>query len=189
MSTKPKLVQKKTPNEIQGRDLFQTPSYATDLLIPFLQNMNIYNVWEPACGKGKIVNRLEYHKISCVGTDLSSDIPVNFLTENAYFNYSHIITNPPFSLKEKFYKRCLESGMPFALLIPFDFNGWLCEAFDKYDCQGLVPNRRINFITPSGKSEETGHTANFHSFWLTRFFNLPKQLTIVDLSLESKKNM
>lgn len=189
MANKIKQTQIETPDEVQNRDCFQTPSYATDLLIPFLKKMDVYNIWEPACGKGKIVDRLEYHGFSCVGTDLSSNPSVNFLTEDAYFNYTHIITNPPFSLKAKFYKRCLELGKPFGLLVPADYSGWLIDAIRFDGAEKIIPTRRVDYITPSGLSGATGNTSNFHSFWLTWGFKLGKSENFVELSLESKKNV
>src|SRR5664279_2775183 len=53
MPNKIKKTQPETPYVPQGRDLFQTPYYATELLIPFIPK-RIRWIWEPACGKGKI---------------------------------------------------------------------------------------------------------------------------------------
>lgn len=193
MADKPKTPQRETPNEVQGRDFFQTPNYAVDLLVPYIPK-NIKNIWECASGHGKIVLSLEYYRYSVWSTDLKWDADymdevVNFLTGVPALRPQCIITNPPFSLKKKFYEKCIEYDLPFALLIPMDFNGWLCEAFDKYDCQGLVPNRRIDYITPTGLSGASGHTSYFHSFWLTRYFNLPHQLTFTELSIKDKENI
>src|SRR5687767_14647628 len=109
-----KTPQPQTPDEPQGRDLFQTPNYAVDLLIPFIPD-NVGVIWECACGEGKIVKRLLYHGYAVVGTDLRQGI--NFLVQDYPENYDAIITNPPFSLAERFYKKCLEYDIPFALLI------------------------------------------------------------------------
>ncbi len=202
MPSKIKQTQPETPNNSQGRDSFGTPNYAIDLLIPYIPK-EVKKIWEPACGDLKITNRLKEKGFDVYSSDIKLDFKTydptygNFITGYlpTWFKYEFnkeefaIVTNPPFSLKRKFYERCIEYCVPFALLIPFDFNGWLCEAFEKHNCQALVPSRRINYITPSGKSELTGNTANFHSFWLTKGFSLPKQITIVELSLKDKENI
>ncbi|SRR5258706_2448319 len=203
MANKIKKNQQEDLEKPQGRDLFQTPDYATDLLVPFLKvlwNKNKYfSIWECAAGEGKIANRLESYgfKVNAselntkskytVGNFLTDDCPIHF----PYPNHANvcIVTNPPFSLKKKFYLRCLEYNVPFALLIPWDMAGWMWDAYKNENCQAIVPERRINFITPSGKSEITGNTANFHSFWLTRGFELENQFTFAPLSKENTKNI
>jgi hypothetical protein len=183
LPAKPKLNQPKLPVEVQIRDFFQTPNYATELLIPFIPE-RIRAILEPACGNMKIVNILRAHNYYVVAHDLLQGH--NFLTSN-HIIPGGIITNPPFSLKKEFYDKCVEYNVPFALLIPFDMCYWMAEAF-RTGCQGIVPNRRIDYITPTGLNGKDSHS-QFHSFWLTKGFDLPQQLTIVDLSLEMKGNI
>lgn len=193
-----KRIQAETPNIVQGRDLFQTPNYATELLIPFIPK-NIKYVWEVAAGDGKISRILTKHGYGVLSFDLQVSDSIEIICHNFLGNLhscsklypkdeTAIITNPPFSLKYKFYKRCLEIGNPFALLIPADYSGWLIDAVDKHNCEKLIPTRRINYITPTGKSEKTGNISNFHSLWLTWGFNLGKTETFVELSLNERKN-
>jgi|WetSurMetagenome_2_1015567.scaffolds.fasta_scaffold29136_6 hypothetical protein len=200
MSNKPKTTQPETPNEVQGRDLFQTPDYAVDLLIPFipLLHKNTSEIWECAAGEGKISKRLKYHGYRVLSTDirgleLEEVVPENFLTDykrtDVYRHPTVIITNPPFSSKYKFIFRAIEYGLPFAFLIPFDMCQKMAILFDTFDCQGIIPTSRINYITPSGKSEATGHSSYYHSFWITRYFNLEKQLTFVKLTKEMRQNI
>ena len=42
----------------------------------------------------------------------------NFLEDPIPEGTTHIITNPPFSLKDQFLAKCYESGLPFALIMP-----------------------------------------------------------------------
>jgi len=138
---------------------------------------------------------------------------MNFLTEELYENYDAIITNPPFSLKEQFYKRCIELGKPFALLIPADYSGWLLKAI-KDGAQRITPTRRIDYLAPYTLERANEHnkskgideqysdleqipngvlrkisSSDFHSFWLTKGFNLDKMEEIVELSNEDKFNI
>jgi len=187
-----KLPQPETPREQQGRDFFQTPKYAIELLVPFIPSCK--EIWEPACGHLKITNVLKKHGYKVLSSDIVYEVdgvvPFNFLTEwRTDVKNDVIITNPPYSLKKKFYERCKEYGLPFALLLPCDYSQWIIDSIRYDGCEKVIPTRRINFITPSGKTEETGGTANFHSMWLTWGFGLGKSETFVELSLEDKKNI
>jgi hypothetical protein len=188
MPRKPKTNQSETPNIIQGRDLFQTPNYATELLVPFIPK-NTTVIWEPACGNYKISNVLTDHNFEVISTDLKYE-NANFLTSHALLLKTDcIITNPPFSLKRKFFEKCIEYSRPFALLISADYNLWVIDAIRKYGCEKLIPDHRINFITPTGLNESSGHTSYFHSLWLTRYFNLGKTETFVELTKKMRENI
>lgn len=145
MSKKPKNPQAEKPNEVCERDEFQTPNYATELLVPFIPK-NIGVIWECAAGEGKMVKVFFSHGYAVAATDLSQGI--NFLVDDDYPEYDAIITNPPFSLKKKFYIQCLKYNLPFALLIPADYTGWVIEAVEKFGCEKIIPTRRIDYITP-----------------------------------------
>lgn len=56
-------------------------------------------------------------------------------------------------------------------------------------CQAVVPTARIDYITPTGLSGATGHTSYYHSAWLTYKFDLPQQLTFVELTKKMKENI
>lgn len=191
MGTKPKLNQAETPTEIQSRDLFFTPNYATELLVPYIPK-RITKVWEPACGiQKKISGVLHSRGYTTVSEDLYMGPESNFLESfpPARLDRSWaVITNPPYSIKNKFIQRAIELDVPFAFLIPFDMSGFLAKCFYEYSCQGLVPTRRIAYITPTGKQGSTS-SPQFHSFWLTRDFELPNQLEFVDLTKEMMSNI
>jgi hypothetical protein len=175
-----------------GRDLFQTPNYATDLLIPFIPEQICF-IWECAAGGGKISNELRKFGYAVGESDLRGKegiLSANFLYDTPIsLNQScAIITNPPFSLKKQFYDRCIYFGVPFALLIPTDYCGWIINALQN-GAEKLIPTRRIDYITPNGLSGASGHSANFHSMWLTKGFGLGKSETFVELTQEMKKNI
>jgi hypothetical protein len=190
MPTKPKTNQPETPNNIQGRDIFQTPNYATELLIPFIPK-NIDSIWECACGNYKISWVLKNHNYHVVSTDLKYGD--NFLASdiNDYLFYSKniaIITNPPFSLKRKFFEKCLFYDLPFALLIPADYCLWIIDAIRKYGCEKIIPDHRINYITPNGNSGKNS-ASQFHTMWLTKGFSLGRTETFVELPKELTNNI
>jgi hypothetical protein len=93
-----------------------------------------------------------------------------------------IITNPPFSIKEKFLARCYELGYLFALLMPittFDSRERR-KLFHREGIQLILPNGRINFETPNGK----GSSSWFYTAWFTNGLNLPRQLNFHGLEPE-----
>jgi hypothetical protein len=150
MPRKPKTPQGMDKENVSERDLFQTPNYATDLIVPFLQGIGVKRIWEPAAGLGKMSSRLTYWGFDVYSTDLSYENRFNFLFDHATWyggGIDAIVTNPPFSLKSEFYEKCLEYGIPLALLIPADYTGWTIAAV-QYGAEKVIPNRRIDFITP-----------------------------------------
>lgn len=183
MPSKPKTPQKEDLHSVSGRDSFQTPNYAVDLLVPFLRELQGANgelgIWECASGLDKIVYRLGFHGFDSFGTDLISG--TNFLTDVALLSFNCIVTNPPFSLKRKFYEKCRSYGVPFALLIPADYSSWIIRAIQD-GAEKIIPERRIDYITPTGKKS----SAQFHSMWLTWGFDIGRTETFVKLSNEEK---
>lgn len=155
MPSKPKTPQKENLTAVDGRDTFQTPNYATDILVPYLLAKKFFGVnfriWECAAGLGKIVRRLKSKGLDVYGSDLLSDeFPKhNFLTQSNGQEFDCIVTNPPFSLKRKFYELCRSYDKPFALLIPADYSGWIIDAVKNDGAEKIIPTRRVDYITPN----------------------------------------
>jgi hypothetical protein len=195
---KQRLPQKGTLDKAQPRDFFQTPNYATELLIPFIPK-SVKIIWECAAGEGKIANVLEKYNYNVLSSDIRDSIGVsklNFLVDKCSLNCKSkevaIITNPPYSLKRQFFNKCIELDAIFAILISGDYSLWTIDAVRKYHCIKIVPDHRINFISPTGLSEATGHSSYFHSYWLTRYFfdSKDRQTEIfVELTKEMRKNI
>ena len=169
---------KKLKIQRRGRpDDYQTPESALNILIPFLNKKWI--VWECASGKGNLVRGFKKMEFRVLGTDERFDFIKNDLEED----YDVIVTNPPYSIKEKFLSRCYELKKPFALLMPLT----ALESekrqyfFRKCGIQLIIPNRRINFETPSGKSSSSW----FATAWFTKGLNLPKDLTFIEVNRRS----
>lgn len=149
---KTKKTQPKTESEVQSRDEMFTPNYGVDIIGKFIPTKN---VWECAAGDGRFGKRLED----------KWDKKVRYTEINGKFDYWNfldddiegcdigkdcaIITNPPFSLKQDFFLKCIGYKVPFALLIPLDYSQWLIDAIDKHGCEKLIPNRRISYLTPN----------------------------------------
>ena len=108
-------------NSAYGRsagDLYPTPPEVTYALLDFLNLPQNTRIWEPACGKGDMVQEMESWGYQVTGTDISTG--TDFLTADPE-GCDWIITNPPFSLATDFICRCAEIGKPFALLLKSQF--------------------------------------------------------------------
>lgn len=172
---------------MNGRsDEFFTPKYAINPLLPYLKKEWI--IWECAWGTGVLATHLKEEgfkiassdKKASYGSSISGfDGFVDFLKLKPEDDFDIIITNPPYSKKDEFLKRAFEIGKPFAFLMPLTALEGIKrgELFRKYGIQLIIPNRRINFITPSGK----GSSAWFQTAWFCYKLNLPKDLNFVEL--------
>jgi len=155
-------------------DNFQTPKEAVDILIPYLKKD--WQIWECAWGKGNLFRFLTQAGFSVFGTDKGN---LDFLKDIMLSHYDCIVTNPPYSLKDKFLARAYELNTPFAFLLPLTAlegkkRGLL---YRKFGIELIIPNKRVNFETPSGK----GSGSWFQTAWFCWKLNLPKQLNFVDL--------
>jgi hypothetical protein len=167
-------------------DMFGTPEWPVDALVSYLREHTTFNapynghpfdegkVWEPACGKGNIVHYLEQRGIDCYGSDISQGydfLDMEVLNEL----YSCIITNPPFSLKDQFLKRCYELDVPFALLLPIQALSGIkrSKLFKDKGLQVLVLPKRVDFEYEDGTFKGKPW---FSCAWFTHGFGLPKDL-------------
>lgn len=160
----------KVPVMAGHSDQFQTPPEAVDILVPFLGKG--WTIWECAWGKGKLAERLTE-----LGFNVLSGNVDDFLTTNRECDC--IITNPPYSIKDKFIARCYELVKAFALLMPLTaLEGKFRQSlYRQYGIKLLIPNKRFNFETPSGQ----GSGSWFATAWFTWGIPLPEQLTFVNL--------
>ena len=162
----------KPPLEQGHSNDFQTPQGGIAPLLPYLKKE--WLIWECACGKGNIVNYLNSKGFLTIGTDLL--IGYNFLTY-APEKYDCIITNPPYSIKQKFLDRCYQLGKPFALLLPLTtFETHKRQSlFKKYGVEVIFLPSRINFETPSGQ----GSGSWFATAWFTYGLKIGKEMTFL----------
>lgn len=71
-------------------------------------------IWEPACGRGAIVNELRRHGHTVMASDIEPQLPgalqLDFLGPRSLLPWAaplHIVTNPPFSLALEFARRAV----------------------------------------------------------------------------------
>ena len=172
---------KKLKIQMNGRsDEFGTPIKAIEILLPYLKKE--WRIWECAWGKGSLARHLRQKGFKLCGSESIDFLKIPMPLED----FDCIITNPPYSMKEEFLEKCYEYGKPFALLMPLTaLEGKKRGAlYKKYGIQLIIPNKRFNFETPSGK----GSGAWFQTAWFCWGLNLPKDLMFVEeQSLGDKK--
>jgi hypothetical protein len=71
----------------------------------------------------------------------------DFLLDDIPSEVDVVLTNPPYSKKDKFIQRCYNINKPFALLLPVSSiqGKKRGELFDMYGIELLVLNKRIDF--------------------------------------------
>ena len=128
-------------NPANGRselDFYPTPPEATFALLDFLDIPKGNTIWEPACCELDMARAMQSRGYNVIATDIIHG--QDFLTEPLH-ECDWIITNPPFSVSDKFIRRCAEHGKPFALLLKSQY--W--HAKKRYD---LFDKIRPSFICP-----------------------------------------
>ena len=118
-----------------------TPQNGITPLLEFLDNGLVY--YDCTSGKSSnIVNNLNYNGYKCLDSGER-----DFLTDELPAGVDVILTNPPYSKKDKFIERCYELGKPFALLLPVSaLQGQARGAmFIENGIEMLALNKRIDF--------------------------------------------
>lgn len=162
-------------------DNFQTPPEALDCLLPYINRQWV--IWEPAAGKGNIVNVLVNKNFRVFSSDIIDS--VDFLTADPEPSVDCIITNPPYSIKEKFLARCYQLGKPFALLMPLTtFDGKARRALMRqHGIEVILPHKRFNFETPDHETrmkEGKKSSSQFYTCWFTWGLNIGQELVFTD---------
>ena len=150
-----------------------TPPEAMNYIMSHLDKNLIY--WEACYGKGHMADELRKNGFNVVGNE-EMDC---FMEEPKKWDFW--ITNPPFNGNKKFIKRAIELGKPFAFLIRLEHLGGVeaMKLLKDLDFQIIIPEKRINYITPKMIAGEKVGGSPFHSVWLTSGLKLPKQINYI----------
>ena len=162
-------MRRKYPKLHNFNDMY-TPPEALDYIADFLPIDKIF--WEACYGLGHMAKELTKRGFSVVG---NSNIDCLFEEPK---EWDIFITNPPFNGNKKFFKRAVELGKPFVFLCRLEHIGGVeaLRLFKDLDIQIIIPEKRINYITPKMMKGEKVGGSPFHSIWVTYGLNLPKQI-------------
>ena len=158
-------------------DELYTPEYAITPLLKYLPKDAI--IWECTdFGDSNITKVLRKNGFKVVNTNKTE---IDFLKDDIDFNFDIIITNPPYSLKNQFIRKCYEYKTPFCLLLPITSLEGIerGKMYRKNGIELLVLDKRIDF---NGKGKNWFNTSWF--CWKV----LPKQLIFKELIKANKMN-
>ncbi len=122
---------------------FYTPYEAITPIIPLIPKDIV--IWECCDDDGnsnitKVFRSLGYKVIT-------TGVKENFLEYKPNFHFDMIITNPPYSLKNEFLKKCYEYNKPFLLLPITALEGVeRGKMFREHGISVLVLDKRIQYI-------------------------------------------
>ena len=150
-----------------------TPPEAMISIMQYLPKEYVY--WEACYGMGHMADELKRNGFNVVGHK-DIDCLINEPKEWDFF-----ITNPPFNGNKKFFKRAIDLNKPFAFLCRLEHIGGVeaSRLFKDLNIQIIIPQKRINYITPKMMNGEKVGGSPFHSIWVTCGLNLPNQINYV----------
>ena len=144
-------------------DDYMTPKSAWENIKEYIPKDKV--IWEAFFGDGK-------------SGDYLSELGFNVIHEKIDFFDSNegdiIVSNPPFSDKNKTMKRLKELDKPFIILLPQPaINTKSIRELFKDDLQIIVPRKRIQFIK---NGNELQNKCNFDCFYYCYKMNLPRDI-------------
>ena len=181
------LMTTKNPKEFWSKrekfdmpDECYTPENAIYPLLPYIKDFK--TIWDCAFGSGLLYNhfgKFGFNVLGMEGCDFLKKDSEKFID---FVGFDIIITNPPYSLKDKFLERAFELDKPFAFLLPLTTLEGIKRGkmFKDKNIQIIIPNRRINFTNPCGRKNIS--SCWFATAWFCYKMNLPEQLNFVELN-------
>ena len=181
-------------------DECQTPPYALEpLLQPLFDAIrpdlrSTKTIWECASGQGTLARDFNRRAYSVIDTDISrgedffNDDLASKL-DRLNWNGLVIVTNPPYSIKYEWLKRCYELDHPFALLMPVEMLGTAKgqKLFNKYGIEIIFMSPRVDFYMPHKGYKGGG--AQFPTAWFTWKLNLPQQINFATLNKPKRSEL
>ncbi len=162
------MSQRESGYERKERDLYETPEWVTEALIPHLPREPVH-IWEPAQGSGKMVRPLQ--SVAMVtGSDIETGTDFMKTGVRAAM-IDAIVTNPPYELGTEFCEHALSlmesRGGMVAMLMRTDFDHAKSRSHLFRDCPAfakkVVLTKRIVWFEPEPGSK--GKSPSFNHAW------------------------
>lgn len=158
-------------------DHYQTPDEA---LYPLLRTIRYHtscfasgsaNVYDPACGARNIVRFFQNLGYASYGSDILEGADF-FEIKEMIPRMDMIITNPPYSLKDRFLEHALSFKIPVAFLMNLNSLGTARrqKIFQKNKLQLILLGGRTHYLDTNGNRIGNG-SAWFESAWFCFGFN------------------
>ena len=161
-----------------------TPTYAVKPLLEFLIPSQIQTIWCPFDDEtSEYVKELQNNGYKVIATDIEHGY--DFFSYEPKEHYDIIISNPPFSLKDKILKRLQELNKPFAILLPLPTLQGEKRFSYLANTQALIFDKRINFYKDKAHTIKQSSAA-FASIYICKNF-LPSDLIFRKLDKGGEK--
>jgi hypothetical protein len=146
-------------------DDYETTNNILKDLLPFIEDYNI--IYDPFYCNGLVID--EWKKLNKICINEKKDA---FNREHPN-NFDILISNIPFSCKEKCIELGFELNKPFIMLMPIDTLGskWIKKYFNKLEF--IIPNGRYNFYK---KNQEKKSSSWFDTMWICYGLNLENKI-------------
>ena len=148
------MVQRISGYERIASDAYNTPPWVTRIIVPYIPYAY---VWEPAAGSGAMVRVLRKAGLAVRRSTLHES-GGDFLQMNEHVGA--IVTNPPYSLAQKFVEHALDLAPFVAMLLPSEWD--TAQGRDHLFDYGrfhkkIVITKRIRWIPGSTGSPSSNH--------------------------------
>ena len=158
-------------------DEYYTPQNAVDMILPYLARGGYKRIWCPFDKEeSNFVKTLKEYGYEVVYGHIE--------TGQDFFEYTEpqgdiIVSNPPFSKRDKIFEKLYQWDIPFALIM--NFNGLFdskkrVDIFRDHRVEMLVPRGRMKFIH---KDKGQLNSPNFQSIYVCNHL-LENQITFDD---------
>lgn len=164
-------------------DEYYTPRYAVEIILPYLEKFE--HIWCPFDKENSEFVKMLQEKGKRVTFG-------HIETGQDFFSYEQvpgggvdcIVSNPPFSKRDKVFLRLYELGLPFAMIMNnnglFDSKARY-ELFKKNNFELLIPKGRMRFFD---ETMEVKNSPNFQSIYVCNGI-LPQTIEFVDMDIRS----
>ena len=152
-----------------GTDEWYTRPQDVELILPYIQKRGYKNILCPFDKEESAFVKVLKRGGCCV-TYSHLDTGTDFFARNDLREFDAVVSNPPFSKRQKILERLFAVGVPFALIM--NFNGLFDKQsrwrlFKENDFELLVPMGRMSFINQDGA---VMGSPNFQSVYVCRGF-------------------
>jgi len=149
-------------------DSYMTPKEVWESIAHLLPKDKV--IWESFYGDGNSGKYL---------TELGFQVEhhdIDFFTDPS-FNYDILISNPPYSIKPKVFKRLAEIDKPFMMLVPVStMTKKFLKTYFQDKIQIIIPKSRIHFVKNSVQTKASW----FDTLWICYKMNLEKDITFLN---------
>jgi hypothetical protein len=158
-------------NMKENAKIFKDDDYSTKIetiedVVPFIKKTD--KIYDPFYCDGYV--KEQWKKL---GFDIHHE-KVDAFNLNLIPDYDIMISNIPFSCKEKCVKHALSLGKPFMLIMPISAIGsrWIVKYWD--DLQFIVPDGRYSYYKPDYAERKSASW--FDSVWVCSKMNLDEKI-------------